>query len=330
LRSRLSEIAIVVALLSPGVARAQGEDDVAKARAEFVRGTDLAKRAQWAEALAAFEQSSKLRPHPVTTYNLGVCYRAMGSYTRAREAFARALAEHDAGGELPETLASENKVLLGEIDRLLATAVVELAPANAVVAVDGRPLAPRRGEEGVLVAGVRDPGPGEQAPSASFKVVLDPGAHIFTFERPGFAEAVVNKTFAPGATIELKLELDRLPATLNVAASEPGAIVTVNGVDVGVAPVEVSRPAGHYRVLVKKDGFKPYDTAFALQPGQKVDLRAALGKEDASITKRWWFWTAAGALVVGVAAGTYALTRGETTRQEPLDGGGLGWTVKLQ
>jgi hypothetical protein len=67
-----------------------------------------------------------------------------------------------------------------------------------------------------------------------------------------------------------------------------------------------------------------------MQPGQKVDLRAALAKEDNAITKRWWFWTAAGVLVVGVAAGTYALTRGETTRQEPLDPGGLGWTVRLQ
>jgi hypothetical protein len=330
LRSSFVIAAIVVVGLA-GSARADDDaPNVAEARSEFVRGTDLAKRAQWAEALASFERSAKLRPHAVTTFNIGICQRAMGNYTLARETFTRALDENDKSSphELADSLVSEDKTFLSELDGLLATANVQLSPANASVAVDGRPLGVRDASSGVMVAGVRAPGPGEAAPAATFKVVLNPGAHVFTFSRTGFADAVVNRTATPGQTVDLKLELDRLPATLHVASSESGSIVTVDGVDVGVAPVDVSRPAGNYRVVVKKAGFKKYEAQVDAQPGQELDLRATLPREETAITSRWWFWTAAGVVVVGVAAGTYALTRTETTRQEPLDGGGLGWTVK--
>jgi hypothetical protein len=332
LRSRLSSLTLALVVLTfSALAHAEDESsDVAQARAEFVRGTDLAKRAQWAEALAAFEGSAKLRPHAVTTYNIGICQRAMGNYTQARLTFAQALAENDKSDpkQLADTLVAEDKTFINEIDGLLATVNVQLSPANAAVAVDGRPLAAR--EAGVLVAGVLPPGPGEAAPSAAFKVTLNPGAHVFTFSRGGFADAVVNKTVTPGATMELRLELDRLPATMHIASSETGSIVIVDGVDVGVAPVDVSRPAGPHRVLVQKQGFKKYEAQVDAQPGQELDLRATLPREETAITSRWWFWTAAGVVVVGVAAGTYALTRSETTRQDPLDGGGLGWTVKAR
>lgn len=330
---RASSLVLAAVLFAGGHARADEPDTAAttEARSEFVRGTDLAKRAQWAEALAAFEKSSKLRSHPVTTYNVGVCHRAMGSYTMARESFARALEQNDAAGgaELPPSLAADNRALLGEIDKLLARAHVTLSPPNAAVAVDGRPLA-QRAKSDVLVAGIRDPGPGEAPPAGTFDVLLNPGAHVFTISRQGFADAVVNRTLSPGGNVELTLELDRLPATLHVASSEPGAVVTVDDLDVGVAPVDVSRPAGTYHVVVRKPGFKKYDTQVAVQPGQKADLRASMAKDEVSVTKRWWFWTAAGVALAGVAAGTYALTRGETTRQEPLDGGGLGWTVRAR
>src|SRR5262249_36613395 len=162
-----------------------------------------AKRAQWAEALVAFEGSAKLRPHAVTTYNIGYCHRALGHYTLARDVLLRAITENDAskGAQLADALVAEDRALVGEIDRLLATVAVTLDPPNAEVTVDGRPLLAK---DGALVAGVREPGKGEAPPSGAFKVLVDPGAHVFTFTRPGFAAQVVNRTVPPGATIEMK------------------------------------------------------------------------------------------------------------------------------
>jgi hypothetical protein len=308
--------------------------DVTKARDEFVAGAELVKKAQWAEALAAFERSAKLRPHAVTTYDIGACLRAMGQYTRARETFARALADNDksGGAQLSESLVSDSKGYIAEIDHLLATVTVQLTPANAAIAVDGRPLEAQPGAPTpTLVAGTLPPGAGAPPPVGVFKLVLDPGAHVVTLSRKGFADAIVNRTFLPGSATDMKLELDRLPATMHITSNEPGSIVTVNGADVGVAPVDVSRPAGSYRLIVKKDHFVTYESQVEVQAGEEANLEAKLFAESTSLTQRWWFWTAAGVVVAGAAVGTYFATRtSPTPERPPLDGGGLGWTLKVQ
>jgi hypothetical protein len=308
--------------------------DVTKARDEFVAGAELVKKAQWAEALAAFERSAKLRPHAVTTYDIGACLRAMGQYTRARETFVRALAENDKGGgaQLSDSLVADSKGYIAEIDHLLATATVQLTPSNAAIAVDGRPLEVQVGAATpTLVAGTLPPGAGAPPPVGVFKLVLDPGVHVVTLSRKGFADAIVNRTFLPGSATELKLELDRLPATMHITSNEAGSVVTVNGADVGVAPVDVSRPAGSYRLIVKKDHFVTYESQVEVQAGEEANLEAKLFAEKTAITQTWWFWTAAGVVVAGAAVGTYFVTRTSPTPERPaLDGGGLGWTLKVQ
>jgi hypothetical protein len=104
-------------------------------------------------------------------------------------------------------------------------------------------------------------------------------------------------------------------------------VVTVNALDVGVAPVELSRPAGTYHVVVRSSGFVPYEVDTSLQPGQKTELRAKLEPEQTSLLRRWWFWTAAGVVLAGAAVTTYAVTRPDPERP-PVDGGGLGWAVR--
>src|SRR5262249_39632274 len=195
---------------------AHADDDADSARAAFVEGTSLVKNAQWAEALGAFERADKLKPHPVTTYNIAQCERAMGRYTRARIGFQRALVDNEAaqGKLLSDSLVSEAKGYLAEIDRLLSRAIITIAPEGAAITVDGRPLDAAPASLGasdgkpLLVAGTRAPGPGDAAPRGRFIVVVDPGAHVFTFIRKGYSDAVVNRTFGPGSTLELNLALD--------------------------------------------------------------------------------------------------------------------------
>jgi hypothetical protein len=302
-------VAFVLATLLPNLAFAE-EATVTRAREQFVRGGAFVREAQWAEALVAFEQSARLKPHPVTTYNIGACHRAMGQYTRARDSFATSLAENQASGgtDLSPTLAAEIKTYLAELDKLVASVDFTVTPATAQVAVDGRPLE-------------------ETSSRSTLRVQLDPGAHVFVFSRPGFADAVRNETFAPGATITLTIDLGRLPATLHVDSNREGALVTINDTDVGMAPVEVPRPAGRYHVAVKKKGFLSYEVDAVAQPGQRVELTAPLKEDRPALTQKWWFWTVAGVVVAGAAVTTYALTRPAAERPLP-NGGGLGWTVK--
>jgi hypothetical protein len=306
-------------------ARGAGEDD---ARAAFKEGTALVEKAQWAEALAAFERASAARRHAVTTYNIAACERAMGRYTRARRTFAKALAENDASGgkELPASLATEAKGAIDQIDGIVVKVTLAVTPPEAKVVIDGRPL--EKGDGDQLLAGLRPPGPGEALPKSPSVIVLDNGAHVFTFQREGFADAVLNKTFTPGKSETMDVSLEKLPATLKISSNRPSALVAVNGVDVGPVPVDVLRPAGTYKVLVRDDGYVPYEGSLSVKPGQSSSLKADLVPEKPSIFSRWWFWTAAGVVVAGAATTTYVLTRPEPKRA-PVNGGTLGWTVSV-
>jgi hypothetical protein len=329
---RLRQSLVALALLvAPSIALADDDPQTAEARAAFVHGTELVHEAKWAEGLAAFEQSAKLKPHAITTYNVGACQRALGRYAEARKTLHRALAENDANGgqQLPEALITETKGYLDQIDKLLATMDVTLDPGSAAITVDGRPLEVDPTTH-ALVADVRPPGAGETPPSATFKMVLDPGVHVITLSRKGYSDAVINKTLAPGSSTVMVMALDKLPATFHIEADQPSAIVKFAGADVGVAPIDVSRPGGTYKVAVQKSGFVTYEATVVGQPGEAVDLRAKLPAEKPSILSRWWFWTVAGVVVAGAATATYFIVRANQEPTRPgLNGGGLGWSVQV-
>ena len=307
---------------------------VAAAHAQFVRAADLVKQGQWADALAAFEQASRLRTHAVTTYNIGVCQRAMGQYVRARKTFLKALVENDAsrGTELSPVLAQDTHDLITDIDRLLATVTVTLDPPTASVTFDGRPLEVES-TDGVplLAAGQLGPGAGSKPPAPTFRVRVDPGAHVITFSRKGYSDAIYNKMFAPGSSSQMDVRLDTLPATLHIGSRPSSAVILLNDTDVGLTPLDVIRPAGTYRVVVKKSGFVTYDTNVTARAGEELALNPSLPEEKKSIFGRWWFWTGVGVIFVGAIVGTaFAVNALQPATRPPLNGGSLGWTAPLR
>jgi hypothetical protein len=189
---------------APAEAKQETADPkIEEARDAFRIGNTLAKQAQWTEALSAFERSARLRPHAVTTYNIGFCERALGHYTRAKRSLTRALAAP--GNELPEALAAEARGYLAEIEHRLSRAVVTLSRPGATVSVDGRPLEAAGGKPShpELVAGTREPGPAEPVGAPVFDLFIDPGTHVIVVGVPGAADTVVTREFTPGATLSL-------------------------------------------------------------------------------------------------------------------------------
>jgi hypothetical protein len=197
-----------------------------QARDLFNEGADRARRGDWSQALTAFERSGAMRPHAVTTYNIGYCERALGRYTRARKMLGKALAENAAHGgvELPDELATAAKTYLAEVERQIARAVVSLAPEGATVLVDGRPLerAVTDGPRPVLWAGTRDLGSAEPTPASTFQLDLDPGAHTFVVAKAGYADDVATRSFEPGAESNLVIQLSARAAPS--VASGPEAV----------------------------------------------------------------------------------------------------------
>jgi hypothetical protein len=180
------------------------------------------------------------------------------------------------------------------------------------------------------VAGTLPHGPGEAPGSETFDLLANPGVHVITVTRPGYQDVVLNKTFGPGAAAPLTLELDRLPASIKVTSNVGDAIVRLNNADVGNPPVEVSRIAGTYHVLVSRKSYVGYETDVTLSPGQRVELAADLRKENPPLTQKWWFWAGAAVILAGAATVTYFIVRSnEEPQRQPTDGGGLGWSLRV-
>ncbi len=331
MRRRVSALVLGVALCASAHVRAEPQPvdgAVEQARALFRAGSELAADARWNEALAEFERSASLRPHAATSYNIGICQRALGRTTRAQQTFARALAE-GAGGELAPSIIADIEGYLKETDAAVVRVQVRLKPADATISVDGAPLEVVSTRPALLRAGTAQPGRGKRPPADRFALTLDPGTHVFVLSRPGFADVIVKHAFKSGERRTLDLALEKLPSTLHVTSTEPRSAVSIDGVDVGLAPVELTRPAGRYRIAVRKQGFLPYEVGAAARAGERVEVPARLQRDEPALTQRWWFWTAAGVVVAGVALGTYAATRPEPDRPA-VDGGGLGWAIRAR
>src|SRR5262249_2464224 len=160
-------------------------------------GASLVREAKWSEALASFERSFALVAHPVTLFNIAACERALGNYTRARRDLLR-VGGLDVDGALPAAVRADVQAFLSQISAILVTVDVHPEPASAAITVDGRPLeATAPGPPQVFTAGILPSGLGRTLDASSFRVELDPGAHVFVITRPGFSEVVRREVFGP-------------------------------------------------------------------------------------------------------------------------------------
>jgi hypothetical protein len=306
--------------------RADDKED--EARRAFREGAALVEQTEWASAVAAFEKSLVARPHALTLYNIGVCQRFLGRYTLARETLRAALKRADGTNELATLFVDQAKTYLTEIDAKLARLVVTVTPADTRIAVDGRPLTPLADHDGVFVAGIAEAGEPQSVGTASFEVVVDPRPAVLTFVMPGYDTIEIRRDPKPGSREEVPVSMAEQPAQIKIASNVPKAIVRVDGVDVGLAPVVVTRPPGVRLESVTTDGYVPYESKVTLKPGQTFPLDAQLALEKQPLTKKWWFWTVAAAVVIGAGVTTYFIVRPAPTRPDP-DAGGLGWVANV-
>jgi hypothetical protein len=289
-----------------------------------MRGVELAHGEEWGPALAAFEEAASARDAPLIEFNIAYCERALGRYLAARQTLQRVLA--DTNGLAPSQI-EEARAYLTEAEHVVVRVAVRLDPASATLTVDGRPLLAQDGD--VYLAGLAPSGEGSSPAKSSFTILLDPGAHVFRAVRPGHEDAVIAKTYRAGETANLDLHLDVLPATVSVLSEPRGAIVRVDSREVGLSPIEFQRAGGRYALEVELDDHEPYRAVLDLAPGQRADLTAKLNPYHAPLTKKWWFWASAAAVLVGGAALTYALTRPEP-QPPPYDAGSSAWLVHAQ
>lgn len=304
-------------------------DEVSDARAAFDEGLELVKSQRWGDALAAFERAARVKPHALAYYNMGIAERSLGHLTRARVHFHTALELDERSGhkELPSSFADETQGNLKDIDARLVHLHVKLDPADAILTIDGRPLAidPTK-ETQTLHAGVALASAQPPPMAGTSEIVVDPGQREFVVQKEGFTPAIARETYAPGARADLALSLNALPATIHVDADRVGAAVRIQGLDVGVVPVDLKRPPGTYALDVRSPGYVTYETKVQVGPGGRASLYAKMPAEPFVLTKKWWFWTGIVALVGGAALTVFLVTRPPAS----YDAGNTGWLVQAK
>ncbi len=213
---RITAVALLLAL--PTLAHAQSPAPEAapidEARAAFVSGTELAKQERWQDALEAFERSAHLRPHPVTTYNIAYCERALGHYARAWHLFSVAL-----GGALPPDLERSARAYHDEAGSRIARAAVTI-PSGARLGVDGKSL----DAVGPDTFAPSDRAGDAKALPVRFLLVLDPGEHTFTLSESGKKMTRVRRTLASGDNSAIALELEPDPSPRRAPAPATHAL----------------------------------------------------------------------------------------------------------
>lgn len=297
---------IVVALLAPSAASAQrrGGSEAERARVahtqareHFYDASVLYEQGNLEGAIVEFEASYALEPLPVVHFNLAQCLKGLYRYAEAAAQYERYLADSDS---VPADRRAAVRATIAELRSLIAPITLAIEPAGAEVRVDGRavgtaPLsAPLE-----LAAGRR-----------VLEVALD--GHVSVRDEI----AVVARR---PRTIRVRLARQETAGTLRVRSMPLHALVRIDGLEVGEAPVERRVTAGGHVIEADADGFELYRTAIQIREQQTLDLLATLEREHSpGITSRWWFW--AGISGVTAFAAVLLIVLWPTQRLDPVEG----------
>jgi hypothetical protein len=158
-----------------------------EAKRHFDAAIALARKHDFAAAIAEFEASYRLHPLPALWLDIALSERALGRWARAGEHLRRYIAESESTGGLTPAERDEVRSLLLAVDGKLAELRVNAAP-EAELLVDGQLIG---------------------STSAALKV--DPGMHHVEVRARGFAPASADVELAPGERRELALRQAPLP-----------------------------------------------------------------------------------------------------------------------
>ena len=152
-----------------------------------------------------------------------------------------------------------------------ALAIILLAVATVVtllqtVVVDVRPFDARLSVPGSMLA----------IPNANSLLLL-PGKHVVRAERDGYVTGQVDVEVRQGAPNGARLRLQKLPGRLHIDTGGVAAAVSVDGVESGHVPGELSIPAGQRTLIIRAPRYVDYITNVAIEgAGARQDLHVKM------------------------------------------------------
>ena len=111
-------------------------DDVADAKAEFMRGVDFFSKERFEEAYVAFKVSYEMNPSLVVLYNIAMCEQILGHYAKSISSFQKFLKE---GTDiLHSEMLKNSKESIRKLMYLVGTLTLLNPPPGAAIKIDGK------------------------------------------------------------------------------------------------------------------------------------------------------------------------------------------------
>lgn len=168
------------------------QDTTARAREAFVKGQELYAAGKYKEALAKFEASYSLKPHPATVFNIARCQDQLGDAVHGMTSYKEYLRQSPQAKDLDEVL----KAITAMEQRLQAKGLqhvlVYADPPSAKVFIDQKELG--------------------SSPAAA---TIPPGTHTLTVTASGFE--TYERQFAMSVARSMEFSVSLSTATPEVA-----------------------------------------------------------------------------------------------------------------
>ncbi len=249
---------IALALVSP-MAAAQTPADEAESLVK--KGLKLARAKKFKLAVPLFEKAVQLDPQAIYVHNLARALQEAGNVAQAYRRFSEAL-HIDAS----YTFAKDARKQLVKLEK-------KLTKSHARITVTSTP------SEGVTISLTTAAGK-EVALRAPVERWVKPGKVEIKGRMRGYLDGEASYTVEAGDDKTLKVILK--PAAregfLTVIATVPGAVVFLNGDEIGPAPLRdhvVTADDGH-AVLVRAAGYRDFNQMVIVEPDQKSRVVAKL------------------------------------------------------
>ncbi len=240
----------------------------------------------YADALGLYSQAHDADPGDATIlYSVGRADEFLGDFPAALDALERFSKEASADAQ----------ARVGKLEGLLAGLRARIGTVTLVCNVPGARVLLRDRDQGVTPL----PPFRANAGAATIEVTLD-----------GFFPEKRDIVLPGGgsASVEITLRKRATSGVLGITTEPLGSQVFVDGNLAGTSSprVELVLEAGEHRVLAHHDGYDDAIVPVVLAAGDSRDVGLTL-EQSVPITKKWWFWTGVGVVVVGGVVLTAAL-----------------------
>ena len=269
------------------------------------RGDEAMVALRYQEALTYYRRAFEATKSPALLYNMGRAYEGLAEFPKALDAL-----EEFTEKAPPELKARVPKLaeLVDDVRKRVATMILSSPIAGAEVRL------------GNSVLGVTRQGQTVFRVNAGRQTLTVTHRDYFPFERPVALAATQVEA------VDVVLASRSAEALLRITSPISGAAVFIDGKSIGNVPAETPMKPGQHRVALTRDGYDAAETNVVLIAGERKDVDIPMGIHD-SITKKWWFWTGIGVILVAGGIATYIAL---TTEKDPSAGTIPPGTVKAE